>query len=52
MDNLADKLPNLIGKFRVTDSKFNNLDFLWATNADTLVYNKIVTLMDGYINAT
>lgn len=48
VDELASKLPNLIGKFRVSDPKFNHLDFQWAIDADTLVYERVISLMDRY----
>lgn len=44
----SEELPNLIRKFRVPLASFNHLDFLWAINADTLLYNDIMTLMSKY----
>ena len=48
VDQLASKLPNLVGKFLVPLPLFNHLDFLWGTDADTLVYNKIISQMDDF----
>jgi hypothetical protein len=44
---LASKLPNLIGKFLVPLPAFNHLDFLWAIDQDTLVYNVILAQMES-----
>lgn len=44
---LYNKLPNTIGRFLVTDKKFNHLDYLWALDADTAVYNKVFSLMNN-----
>lgn len=43
---LADRLPNLIGKFLVPLPEFNHLDFTYAIDADTLLYNKIIAMMN------
>jgi hypothetical protein len=42
VDQLASKLPNLLGKFLVPNPKFNHLDFLWAIDQRTLVYDLII----------
>lgn len=42
---LARQLPNLIGVNRVPYKSFNHIDYLWATNADSLLYNDIINLM-------
>lgn len=46
VDELASKLGNLAGKFRISDAKFNHLDFTYATDADKLVYNRVISLMN------
>ncbi|CAO1318168.1 unnamed protein product [Diamesa serratosioi] len=46
VDELASKLGNLAGKFLIADPKFNHLDFTYATDADKLVYNRIISLMN------
>ena len=38
---LAEGLPNLVEKYRVSLAAFNHLDYLWAIDGDTLVYNHI-----------
>lgn len=48
VDELASKLPNLIGKFRVSDARFNHLDFTWAIDAYDLVWSRVISLMDRY----
>jgi len=48
VDELAAKLGNLVGKFRVSDSKFNHLDYTYATDADTLLYERVINFMDRY----
>lgn len=45
VDELAGKLGNLVGKFRVPDAKFNHLDFTYATDADTLLYNRVISFI-------
>jgi len=47
VDQLASKLPNLLGKFLVQLPEFNHLDFLWAIDADTLVYNQVISQMEN-----
>jgi len=42
VDKLASKLPNLLGKFLVSLPAFNHLDYLWAIDADILVYNNVI----------
>jgi len=47
VEQLASKLPNLIGKFLVPLPAFNHLDYLWAIDADTLVYNTVISQMSS-----
>jgi hypothetical protein len=47
VDQLASKLPNLLGKFLVPLPAFNHFDFLYAIDADTLVYNTVISQMDS-----
>ncbi|GLG98544.1 Lipase [Gryllus bimaculatus] len=42
------KLPNLIGKFRVPFSKFNHMDFIIAIDANELLYDLVIRLMNRY----
>lgn len=41
-------LGNPIGRFLVTDRQFNHLDYMWAKDVDTLVYNAVFSLMTRY----
>lgn len=46
VDELASKLGNLVGKFRVPDGKFNHLDYQWAIDAKSLLYDRVISIMD------
>lgn len=48
VDELASKLKSSIGKFRVPDDKFNHLDYQWATDAKSLLYKRMLSLMERY----
>jgi hypothetical protein len=47
VEELASKLPNLLGKFLVPLQAFNHLDFLYAIDQDKLVYNVILAQMES-----
>ncbi|KAG8230455.1 hypothetical protein J437_LFUL009944 [Ladona fulva] len=49
VNDLASKLPNLQEKIDIPDDKFNHLDFLWAIDVKTLVYDKIMSVMESYL---
>ncbi|CAG7718918.1 unnamed protein product [Allacma fusca] len=42
---LAELLPNLQRKYRVVHDKFNHMDFLFAKNVDTLLYETVEAFM-------
>lgn len=42
---LYKQLGNAKGKFLISDSNFNHLDYMYAIDAPKLVYNKIISLM-------
>ncbi|XP_017770539.1 PREDICTED: lipase 3-like [Nicrophorus vespilloides] len=45
VNRLYNELPNVQGKFLVTDPKWNHLDFIWGIQAPELLYNKVISLM-------
>lgn len=45
VEELHRGLPNVIGKFLVPDPLFNHLDFCWAIDVRTLLYNRVVNIM-------
>lgn len=47
--NLKDKLPNLEAVHKVPNPEFSHLDFLWATDARSLVYEKIFDILEGVL---
>ncbi|XP_075153183.1 lipase 3-like [Haematobia irritans] len=46
VDKLRRKLPNVVGKFQVVNPKFNHLDFVWGMDAQEVLYNKVMALME------
>ncbi|XP_046625247.1 lipase 3-like isoform X1 [Neodiprion virginianus] len=42
---LADKLPNVIEKYKIPYAKFNHIDYLWGVDAKTLVYNYVIKIL-------
>lgn len=48
VQKLNAELGNVIGSFLVPHKKFNHLDFVWAIDARTLVYKKVVDIMKLY----
>jgi lysosomal acid lipase/cholesteryl ester hydrolase len=48
VDELASKLGNLIGKFRVSDPKFNHLDYTYGTDVKTLLYDRVISFIKRY----
>lgn len=45
VDELSAKLGNLAGKHRVADPKFNHLDFTYATDVKTLLYDRVIDII-------
>ena len=48
---LAEGLPNIIEKYRVPLADFNHLDYLWAIDGDTLVYNHLIENIKNFEKA-
>ncbi|XP_055677817.1 lipase 3-like [Lutzomyia longipalpis] len=49
VQHLQSRLKNsLIGAFRVPLPKFNHLDFLWAIDVRTVLYDRVISLMNRY----
>jgi len=44
---LRKRLPNIVDDFECLG--WNHLDFLWATNTDTLLYERMLKLMKSYL---
>jgi len=42
---LAGDLPNLIGSIQVDYPKFSHIDFLFAKDADKLIYRQILDIL-------
>uniref|UniRef100_T1JB83 Lipase n=1 Tax=Strigamia maritima TaxID=126957 RepID=T1JB83_STRMM len=42
---LGDNLQNLVLKYRVADKNFSHVDFLWAIDVKTLLYDKLIEMM-------
>lgn len=45
VDELSAKLGNLAGKIRVSDPKFNHLDYTFATDAKPLLYDRVISII-------
>lgn len=45
---LYDNIGNPFGFYKVDKKEFNHLDFLWAMNAPTLVYEPVLKLMNEH----
>lgn len=44
----AEKLPNLLEKNQIADQSFNHVDFLVATDAKELVYDRMIDLLKRF----
>lgn len=47
LDRIHKELGNSVGKFKVPLSEFNHLDFIWAMDAPSLLYDLMIKLMKG-----
>ncbi|XP_058064940.1 lipase 3-like [Anopheles bellator] len=45
---LHSHLSNSIGLFRVSDPRWNHLDFVWGTDANSFVYERVISFMNRY----
>jgi lysosomal acid lipase/cholesteryl ester hydrolase len=45
---LTTALPNLVSNYLVPFAEWNHLDYLWAIDADTLLYPEVLKNMDKY----
>ncbi|XP_033218381.1 lipase 3-like [Belonocnema kinseyi] len=52
VESLYKELGNPVAKIRVPLNEFNHLDFLWAKDANTLLYEKILGFMSLYEKET
>ena len=43
---LTSQLPNLVASYEVPFPKWNHLDFVWAIDADTLLYPELLKNME------
>ncbi|XP_069680507.1 lipase 3-like [Periplaneta americana] len=48
VDRLSKELGNLAGMVKVPDEDFNHMDYLWAVDAPTLVYNTVMEELKSY----
>lgn len=49
VERLYAEIGNPSGLFRVPMAEFNHLDFIWAIDAPTLLYDPMLALMENYI---
>jgi hypothetical protein len=47
-EELYSKLPNVVGMNQVPLDTFNHVDFQWAKDAKTLLYNDLIKFMKNY----
>lgn len=48
VDRFCDELPNLAQKTLIEFEQFNHLDFVYATDAPTLLYNNVIEVIQSY----
>jgi lysosomal acid lipase/cholesteryl ester hydrolase len=45
VNKLAEKLGNLKANTRITRKKFNHMDFIYGSDADSLVYERVIDII-------
>ena len=45
VDKLGNRLPNIVGKYRVPDNQFTHMDFCWGKDAKRYVYDRVIGVM-------
>jgi len=48
VERLAEKLPNVIGRFLVKFDQFNHLDYMWAIHVRPYLYDRVLNLMNRF----
>ncbi|XP_072937332.1 lipase 3-like [Epargyreus clarus] len=49
VEKLMGEVQSVIGKFRVPLAKFNHLDFVFANDAEKLIYNRVINIMAQFL---
>lgn len=49
LERLDSKLKSVVARYKVPHEKFNHIDFLWATDADKLIYIPTLKLMNSFV---
>lgn len=45
---LTDRLPNIIGTWKISCPKFNHVDYLWGRDVKTLIYNPLLAVLKKF----
>jgi len=45
VEYILNNLPNVVVNYKVPLPEFNHVDFIWAIDAKTLVFDKILSLL-------
>lgn len=45
VEYISNNLPNVVVNYKVPLPEFNHVDFIWAIDAKTLVFDKILSLL-------
>ncbi|XP_057334105.1 lipase 1-like [Microplitis mediator] len=51
VDALSKLLPNVVDKYKVDYQQFSHMDFLWATDAKSLVYDHVIELVKNFTDS-